>query len=1134
MKQLFPRIPVSRHPARLIALGLTAALLAAGIISGPSAGAAGPSFAAHQDFATGTNPISVTMGDLNGDGKLDLVIADRNAATVSVLLNTTAPGAYPPTFAAKQDFATGANPASVAVGDLNGDGKLDLVIANSGANTVSVLLNTTAPGAATLTFAAHQDFPTGANPQSVAVGDLNGDGKLDLVVANFIASTVSVLLNTTAPGAATPTFAAKQDFPTGTNPYFVAVGDLNGDGKLDLVTANLGADTVSVLLNTTAPGAATPSFAAKQDFSTGSQPQSVAVGDLNGDGKLDLAVANDGANTVSVLLNTTAPGAATFTFAANQDFAAGAAPTSVAVGDLNGDGKLDLVIANFSANSVSVLFNTTTPGAATPTFAAHQDFAIGSGPFSVTVGDLNGDGKLDLVTANFNSNTVSVLLNTTAQGNPTATFTAKQDFGTGTVPISVAMGDLNGDGKLDLVIANFNSNTVSVLLNTTTPGAATPTFAAKQDFATGAGPFSVAMGDLNGDGKLDLVIANEGANTVSVLLNTTAPGAATPSFAAKQDFATGAIPESVAVGDLNGDGKLDLAVANASDNTVSVLLNTTAPGAATPSFAAKQDFATGSAPESVAVGDLNGDGKRDLVIANTADDTVSVLLNTTAPGATTPSFAAKQDFATGSEPISVAMGDLNGDGKRDLVTANFNSNTVSVLLNTTTPGAATPTFAAKQDFATGSEPRSVTVGDLNGDGKLDLAVANFNANTVSVLLNTTTPGAATFTFAAKQDFGTGASPESVAVGDLNGDGKRDLVIANGSANTVSVLLNGTLSPTAANGSVSGTITDSNGAPLAGVTVNLSGAESREAITDNSGNYSLDNLETNGFYTVTPARANYSFSPADRSFSLLGVNAEASFTASANADHVNAIDTTEFFVRQQYLDFLGREPDESGFAYWSDQINRCDGDAACLSAQRIEVSAAFFASAEFQQSGSFIYRMYQAGLGRQLSYAEFSAGRTQVLGGTSLEASHAAFADAFVQVPEFVQKFQANVTAESFVDALLAQVNQSSQVDLSSQRSQMIATYQTGGSMNDSRALVLQMVTADGSFQQAEYNPSFVLMEYFGYLRRDADAGGYDFWLGVLNRNGSNYRGMVCSFITSTEYQRRFSSVVSHSNSECGE
>ncbi|MHB8474627.1 MAG: FG-GAP repeat domain-containing protein, partial [Gammaproteobacteria bacterium] len=567
------------------------------------------------------------VADVNGDGRPDLIVPNSSAKTVSVLLNTTPPGAVTPTFAAQQAFSTGNGPQSVGIADVNGDGRPDLIVPNNGGNTVSVLLNTTAPGASTPSFAAQQTFLTGSGPDSVGVVDINGDGKPDLVVANINGNTVSVLLNMTPPGAVTPAFAAQQTYATGTNPASVDVADVNGDGKPDLVVANINANTVSVLLNTTAPGTASPSFAAQQTFSTGSGPQSVAVADVNGDGKPDLIVADNGGSTASVLLNTTPPGAATPSFATQQTFATGNGPFSVAVADLNGDGKPDLIVTNSSDNTVSVLLNTTAPGASTLSFAAQQSFATGTVPVFVAVADVNGDGKPDLIIANLTASTVSVLLNTTAPGAATPGFATQQTFSTGVVPYSVAVADVNGDGKPDLIVANSSSSTVSVLLNTTLPGAATPTFAAQQSFATGNGPDSVGVADVNGDGKPDLIVVNRSSNTVSVLLNTTLPGAATLSFAAQQTFAIGNNPYSIAVSDINGDGKPDLVVANANDNTVSVLLNTTATGAATPSFAAQQTFSSGNGPISVAVADVNGDGKPDLIIANNVGNTISALLN---------------------------------------------------------------------------------------------------------------------------------------------------------------------------------------------------------------------------------------------------------------------------------------------------------------------------------------------------------------------------------------------------------------------------------------------------------------------------------------------------------------------------
>ena len=297
-------------------------------------------------------------------------------------------------------------------------------------------------------------------------------------------------------------------------------------------------------------------------------------------------------------------------------------------------------------------------------------------------------------------------------------FDSASNFGTGFAPTSVALGDLNRDGSLDLVVTNSTANTVSVLLGTGTGG-----FGAKTDFTTGLDPRFVAIGDLDSDGDLDLVVANNAADTVSVLL-----GTGTGSFGPKTDFGTGFDPLFVSVGDLDRDGDLDLVVVNNGSASVSVLL-----GTGTGSFGAKTDFGTGFVPTSVAIGDLNRDGKPDLAVTNSTASSVSVLL-----GTGTGSFGTKTDFGTGFDPRSVAIADLDGDGNLDLAVANNGSATVSVLLNTTvvSPGSFDPTV----DFATGTAPSSVALGDVDRDGALDLVVANSTTNNVSVLVNTTSSG----------------------------------------------------------------------------------------------------------------------------------------------------------------------------------------------------------------------------------------------------------------------------------------------------------------------------------------------------------------------------------------------------------
>jgi hypothetical protein len=246
---------------------------------------------------------------------------------------------------------------------------------------------------------------------------------------------------------------------------------------------------------------------------------------------------------------------------------------------------------------------------------------------------------------------------------------------------------------------------------------------------------------------------------------------------------------------------------------------------------------------------------------------------------------------------------------------------------------------------------------------------------------------------------------------------------------------------------------------------------------------------------------------------------------------NPIDDPRTFVRQHYLDFLNREPDQGGWDYWSSLITNCNGDSQCINARRVSVSAAFFIEQEFQDTGSFVYRFYKASYGQLPTYAQFIADRSRVVGGSNLEAGKQSFADAWVQRPEFLAKYPTALAPGDFIDQLIATVKTATnnKADLSVNRANYLNTLQASG-----RGSVLRQIVDDTAFKQAEYNNAFVLMQYFGYLRRDPDDAGYKFWLDVLNnRVANNYRGMVCAFITSAEYQDRFSSVRTRNDSVCG-
>jgi hypothetical protein len=342
----------------------------------------------------------------------------------------------------------GSGTSAVAVQDLNGDGKPDIVLANT-SSTVGVLLNA-GTGTFPATATTYASGATSGNASAVAVGDVNADGKADIVVLNTNDSTVGMLL-----GSGTGTFQAATTYAVGSYSYptGLALADVNSDGRTDVLVANNTTSSVGVLLSRSTGG-----LGPVAQLSTGSRnPQSLTAGDMNGDGKPDILIGTS-AGEVVVLLNS---GTGTFTGTAAYP-SGGSSVQRVQLGDVNKDGQLDVVTANTFENSVSVLLGTGTGSLGT---AASYSAGNNSGLTSVALGDLNKDGQLDLVSANYGINSAGVLLGRSAGGFPaTATLFST---GSNSAPTDVVVADVNNDTRPDVITANFTTAKVAVLLNST-------------------------------------------------------------------------------------------------------------------------------------------------------------------------------------------------------------------------------------------------------------------------------------------------------------------------------------------------------------------------------------------------------------------------------------------------------------------------------------------------------------------------------------------------------------------------------------------------------------------------------------------------------------------------------------------
>ena len=709
------------------------------------------SFAPVQSIQSGSSGgRAIVAADFDRDGKLDFAVASFNSSNVSVLL-----GAGNGTFNTPPAFTVSfpKSPVALAAADFDNDGIVDLAVADSAPSSNSSLYILLGNGDGTFASPVTISLGVQSISHSIAVGDFDRDGDLDLAVTSDSSKTLSILLGDGSGG-----FSVANTTITHFPQSVVAV-DFDRDGKLDLAVA----DNTTVFVF---PGVGDGTFGSGIDIVQGSGPGFIAVGDFDRDGILDLAVTSLSSKKVFIRRGTGNLGLGAASFAAGVGFAVSGIPQSILAADLNGDGSLDLVTTSLSSSSASVL-----AGLGTGAFAKAKSFALGAVSFAAAVGDFDADGRPDILAARLTTTNTSLLLNATAF-TFSGDLAAASPVAVGDAPRAVATGDFNRDGRVDLAVANAGAGNVSIRLGSGGGG-----FTAAADVPVGAAPAAIAIADFDRDGKLDMVVANSGAGNVSVFLgngNGTFTAASTPTVT------VGATPVAAVAGDWDGDGKPDVAVVNqgSGSGSVSILL-----GNGDGTFTGPSDVTVGSSPSAVVAGDFNGDGILDLAVTDSTDNNVSILIGAVDGTFTQPDLP----FSTGAGPSAVATGDFDADGKLDLAVANATDDNVSILL-----GNGNGTFAAAVSLPAGNSPSSIVAADFNRDGKLDLAVTLKDDDKVAVLIG---DGTGTFDGTLfSSPFSVGNAPSALATGDFNNDGRLDLAVANENTDNVSIMLNTSPSP----------------------------------------------------------------------------------------------------------------------------------------------------------------------------------------------------------------------------------------------------------------------------------------------------------------------------------------------------
>jgi hypothetical protein len=727
------------------------------------------------DVAVAYKTKRITVADVNNDGRSDLLTANSsitNAGTVNVRLNNGQGG-----FSQSSDVAIGGVPADVVTGDLNQDGKLDIVTANTGANTVSVRLGNGLGG-----FSGTTEVAVGQAPLQVALKDFNQDGTLDIVTVSASTNAVSLRLGDGSGNFSVPILPLRAEIAVAAGPLALAAADVNNDGQADIVTASASAAVTGLGTLSVQFGDGLGGFTGTGASTLTINPASMLLRDVNSDGKMDLllphanyAIAN-GRGGVSVRL-----GDGLGNFTSTTEVSVDTEPANITTGDVNGDGFLDLLTANRS-NSARAKTISVRLGTGTGTFGGDVDYLIGTTPtnfaLDLAVADMNSDGYLDLLAVSYNVVAGTTMNASIRLGNGQGRFGGYRELeigqptATGGTLVGVVPADVNKDNKVDFLAIDATNALIGVRVSDGTGGFNSMPAVA---LPPGSYPRTLAVGDVNNDGFVDFVTANAGAQTGSGTISVRL-GDGQGHFTGMTNIALNSNPFQIYLSDVNNDGRLDILTTLYSTYAIRVLLGNGQGG-----FSGGSSLTQGIGNQVyLAIADLNEDGWPDI-IASDADR--GSIYRRFGDGA--GNFTGTSSITPPNTPGAIASGDVNNDGHADIVTLDFRTGGRTGLARIYLgDGSGGLTFYKDIDTQT-TTALSLATADLNGDGLLDLVVGSLERGTINVFL-----GSGGGDFAYSSTTLAGNYILNIATCDIDGDGDIDLLANCFSDNMVSIRLNG--------------------------------------------------------------------------------------------------------------------------------------------------------------------------------------------------------------------------------------------------------------------------------------------------------------------------------------------------------